>query len=430
MKKIKSELSKTMRMLETIVSESQKNQLNFELCPEEFWKAVKALKKLLTLNETEVVLFCLFGHLFYVTGKKPVSLVKIAEFCNSNPISLIPFEVAVSSLEDRGFIINAKRADEKTEGEAFIIDKRFFKIFSLNAPKIIIDNELRIVLKKYPHSSDDLFASNNVKLINPADFPEKTLYYPMKLQTQIEQFTNAIMPEKYNIIKEQLASKKLNGSFCAIFYGEPGTGKTASVYQIAKKTNRDIYKVEMGRLTSKWIGETTENIICELDKYAEAVKDCEEDENIPILFLNEADILFGKRLSSQQGSDNEYNKIQSILLDRIENFEGILIATTNMSENFDKAFERRFLFKCVFEKQPFEIRKKIWQERLDSIDESTAENLARNFEFSAGEIENIASKIIVNECITDKKITSKELFDLCKNEKFKHEEEKVCGFVA
>jgi SpoVK/Ycf46/Vps4 family AAA+-type ATPase len=113
----------------------------------------------------------------------------------------------------------------------------------------------------------------------------------------------------------------------------------------------------------------------------------------PILLFNEADAIFGIRQEgAQRAVDKMENSLQNILLQEMEKLDGILIATTNLTQNLDKAFERRFLYKVRFEKPSLETKSKIWSSMMPELTESQAEELAREYDFSGGQIENISRK--------------------------------------
>ena len=215
-----------------------------------------------------------------------------------------------------------------------------------------------------------------------------------------------------------------------LLYGAPGTGKTESVFQIAKATGRKVFYVDIGATISCWHGGTETNISKLFERYSLLVKKAaEQKELIPIFLFNEADALFGKRLNPPiQGSEIDENHIQSVLLDKMEKQKGILITTTNMPGNFDEAFERRFLFKIQFEKPDTEIKKKIWQNKLSFLDDKTAHSLAVNYEFSGGEIDNVVRKITMDEVLTGKKAKASDIDKYCRSEKLVLEKKKAIGF--
>ena len=131
-------------------------------------------------------------------------------------------------------------------------------------------------------------------------------------------------------------------------------------------------------------------------------------------------------------ADRGENSMQNILLEQLESFEGILIATTNMATNFDKAFERRFLFKMGISKPTPEVRAKIWTGKIAGLDNDTALRLAEKYDFSGGQIENIARKVIIDQVLTGSdEIDPNKLFALCESEQFaKIIDRKPIGFAS
>ena len=148
--------------------------------------------------------------------------------------------------------------------------------------------------------------------------------------------------------------------------------------------------VDVPRIKSKWVGESEKNIKDVFDKYRQSVK---AGGTIPILLFNEADAIFGIRQEgAERAVDKMENSIQNIILQEMEDLDGILIATTNLTSNLDKAFERRFLYKIRFDKPSMEARMAIWKAMMPSLSESEATQLATDFDFSGGQIENVVRK--------------------------------------
>ena len=115
--------------------------------------------------------------------------------------------------------------------------------------------------------------------------------------------------------------------------------------------------------------------------------------------------------------------MQNIILEEMEKFEGIMIATTNLADNLDAAFERRFLFKVKFDNPSIEAKKKIWKNKLNWLDDKSLETIAGAYDFSGGQIDNIARKVEMDEIITGRHADYNELIELCVNEKLG---EKIC----
>ena len=133
--------------------------------------------------------------------------------------------------------------------------------------------------------------------------------------------------------------------------------------------------------------------------------------------FNEADGIFSRRKESNQSSvDQTENAIQNIILQEMEDLNGILIATTNMANNLDKAFERRFLYKICFEKPTVEARLQIWKDKIPSLTDNEAACIAEQFNLSGGQIDNIARKCIMKEVLYDSSPNLDELFAYCNEE--------------
>jgi AAA+ superfamily predicted ATPase len=147
-----------------------------------------------------------------------------------------------------------------------------------------------------------------------------------------------------------------------IFYGPAGTGKTMTAYSLAKSLKRQVLAFDCSKILSMYVGESEKNVRKIFDTFYEL---CEKTKSEPILLLNEADQFLGARSSGNlTGSDQMHNQMQNIFLEQIEKFRGMLIATTNLLENIDKAFSRRFDYKIEFKKPNQKQREILWQKML------------------------------------------------------------------
>jgi SpoVK/Ycf46/Vps4 family AAA+-type ATPase len=227
----------------------------------------------------------------------------------------------------------------------------------------------------------------------------KSLFYPNKTARQISELENLLMPEKFDRVQESLVAHGMRKGFACLFYGAPGTGKTETVLQLARKTGRAIMQVDMSEMRDKFVGESEKNVKAVFTRYRRL---CSESDLTPILLLNEADALLSVRLTSVEHSvDQMENTMQNIILQEMENLDGILIATTNLTQNLDAAFDRRFLYKVEFKKPTAEESRHIWQAMLPALDEENARSLASKYDFSGGQIENIARKQVVSNILHD-----------------------------
>ena len=234
-------------------------------------------------------------------------------------------------------------------------------------------------------------------VIDAESIGKKALFYPSKTTRQVSELENLLSQEKFRQVQESLEAHGMRKGFACLFYGTPGTGKTETVLQIARKTGRDIMQVDMSQMRDKFVGESEKNVKQIFTRYRRI---CKESDQTPILLLNEADALLSVRLTNVEHSvDQMENTMQNILLQEMENFDGILIATTNLTQNLDGAFDRRFLYKVEFLKPTPEESRHIWQAMLPEISEEDAWALAKQYAFSGGQIENIARKQIVNSIL-------------------------------
>ena len=177
---------------------------------------------------------------------------------------------------------------------------------------------------------------------------------------------------------------KLRPGHRALFYGPPGTGKTMTAALLGKVTGREVYQVDLSLVVSKYIGETEKNLARVFDQ---------AQHKGWILFFDEADALFGKRSETKDAHDRYANQEVSFLLQRIEVFDGITILASNLKDNLDSAFARRFESIVYFPLPRAEERLQLWRQgfspkaRLqDAVD---LERIAAQFELSGGAIMNV-----------------------------------------
>ena len=264
-------------------------------------------------------------------------------------------------------------------------------------------------------------------LIKADTLAEKRLIYNPVECSQIAELSSVLSANRFSGVQSRLRSACMRPGFCCIFYGDPGTGKTETVYQLARQTRRDIMRVDVDKIKSCWVGESEKNIKALFDRYRNI---CKDSKLAPILLFNEADAVLGIRMEgASRAVDKMENSIQNIILQEMENLDGIMIATTNLTTNLDKAFERRFLYKIRFNKPSVDARAKIWQAMLDDLTDKDARMLASKFELSGGEIENIVRKQTVNAIISGKDIIDiPAITELCSHERITSGPVKKIGF--
>lgn len=187
-----------------------------------------------------------------------------------------------------------------------------------------------------------------------------------------------------------------------IFYGLAGTGKTMSALSLAKSLKKQVLSFDCSKILSKYVGESEQNVRKIFDVYDEI---CAKSKTEPVLLLNEADQFLSSRLSGGLGgSEQMHNQMQNIFLERIEKFNGVLIATTNLLQNIDTAFSRRFDYKIEFKKPGFKQRLEIWRKIVPqnaSFEADFSLEALANYELSGAQIalvmKNTALKVAIRE---------------------------------
>jgi hypothetical protein len=185
-------------------------------------------------------------------------------------------------------------------------------------------------------------------------------------------------------LREWGMEKRHKPGYRALFYGPPGTGKTLTATLLGKQFNRDVYRIDLSQVVSKYIGETEKN----LEKIFRKAENKDW-----ILFFDEADALFGKRSLVQNAHDKYANQEVSYLLQRVEDFPGLIILASNFKKNMDQAFVRRFNAIIHFPMPFTSERKKIWEASIPSnavLDEDVnLSDIAAKFELSGSAITSV-----------------------------------------
>ena len=264
-------------------------------------------------------------------------------------------------------------------------------------------------------------------LLKADDIAIKKLYYDEEVRKQVSELTQLLTDDHYQEIRNRLKESGFRCGFTCLFYGMPGTGKTETVLQLAKETGRDIMQVNISEIKSMWVGESEKNIKALFDNYRNKVR---ESKLTPILLFNEADAIIGKRQEgAERAVDKMENSIQNIILQEMETLDGILIATTNLAQNMDKAFERRFLYKIKFTKPTIEARMSIWREMIPTLSEADTHALAVKYDFSGGQIENIARHYAIDNILHGSSSNVLETLSIhCDNERLEKKEQRKIGF--
>lgn len=195
---------------------------------------------------------------------------------------------------------------------------------------------------------------------------------------------NTWLKHSQTLLEDWNLNRYLKTGYRALFYGVPGTGKTLTASLLGKTSNRDVYRIDLSILVSKYIGETEKNL--------NKLFDMAEDKNW-ILFFDEADALFGKRTSVKDAYDTFANQEVSYLLQRMEEFSGLVIFSSNLKDNIDEVFTRRFQSIIPFHTPSVASRQKLWNNAFSSgcklSPDVDLQQIAENYELSGGSINNV-----------------------------------------
>lgn len=196
----------------------------------------------------------------------------------------------------------------------------------------------------------------------------------------------------------------------ALFYGESGTGKTHAAEAIAGELGLDLYQIDLSRVISKYVGETEKN----LSRIFDGARN-----SGAVLLFDEADALFGKRSEVADAHDRYANQEVSFLLQKMEEYVGLSILTTNLADNMDDAFNRRINYRIVFTVPNIESRKRIW-ERIYPAKTPTHnlnyEELAEELEITGAEIKNLAIRAAYIAAGNDEPVKMKHIRMVLKDE--------------
>ena len=218
-----------------------------------------------------------------------------------------------------------------------------------------------------------------------------------------------------------------------IFYGAAGTGKTMTAIALAKSLKKSILNFDCSKILSMYVGESEKNVRKIFDTYNDL---SEKTKSEPVLLLNEADQFLSSRTTSSLGSaDKMHNQMQNIFLEQIENFNGILIATTNLLESIDPAFSRRFDYKIEFTKPNRKQRVELWKKMLPNnakYEKSFSIDELSKYPLTGGQIKVVIKNCAMLTAVKDRPIfTMKEFKSVISGElSGAFGDEKKMGFVS
>lgn len=305
-----------------------------------------------------------------------------------------------SLLEDGSKLISEEIIDYEEILNMFGGISRSFYLQEEILQKIIHPNKKKKVTKL---KLDKLVEEQEIfEYLKPTTDLSDVVLHP-KTRELLETIIKQVDKDVFAKLKEWGIKDKRKGIDARIiFYGNPGTGKSMTAVSLAKSLKRPILSFDCSKILSMYVGESEKNVRKIFDDFKILSKKAKVD---PILLLNEADQFLGSRTEGAGSSaDKMHNQMQNIFLEQIEKFEGILIATTNLLDNIDKAFSRRFNYKIEFKKPNRKARKRLWHfmlpENADYDESFNVEELSKH-DLTGGQIDliirNTAYKVAVRE---------------------------------
>ena len=402
----------------TLAKEKDKDEIEYEVLTEKTRELLGEIKDTIfarSLNrldicEPELMLFIFMAHLYVQHNDDDIRFGNIEDLYDNCEIPTSiksEFRSHELSLFELDLIENVN--------EDGIVRSDAFKLTNKAKEEILSELAIHSVGK----SEHDLLQHDSLA-------KKKLIYNPHEDQ-QVKELSLILDEKRFKEVQSRLKESGLRQGFCCLFYGSPGTGKTETVYQIAKKTGRNIMQVDVDKVKSCWVGESEKNIKALFDRYRNI---CKNAEKAPILLFNEADAVLGTRMEgASRAVDKMENSIQNIILQEMEKLEGIMIATTNLTSNLDKAFERRFLYKIKFEKPSLEARTEIWMSMMKGLKKKEAKLIASKFDLSGGEIENVVRRQTVQYILDGRDmIDITELEESCRLERLSDSKHIKIGF--
>jgi hypothetical protein len=263
-------------------------------------------------------------------------------------------------------------------------------------------------------------------LIEPHDLMQQSLFFNSSNEQNISKVDQLLDDKNYKTLMDKFLNKGMKDCLTMLFHGSPGTGKTELVKQLALKHERCIYQVDISGIKDMWVGESEKNMKKIFREYANALK---YNQRTPILLFNEADALLGLRTNVQHSVDQMNNALQNILLQELEDMRGIFIATTNLINNIDGAFDRRLLYKLKFDLPDETTRYNILESQFPDMSELELRKISRHYELSGGQIQNIKRKLMADQILfSNDQSDSGDLISYIEMETSFRENKKCIGF--
>ncbi len=359
-------------------------------------------------NEEKTVFFALLKEEYYAEDERSREISTLIELISNDEYSKISNKYIFddkSNLIENGLIDYDEDILSPFGGTinksfyipANILQKIIYPKTHKKSQKILIDSAIK---------NQDIF-----ELIIPKE-NIRHIILPTKTKETLDFLIQQLDINVVNLLKKWgIKNNKRGIDAKIIFYGAPGTGKTITAYALSHTLKKPILSLDCSKILSMYVGESEKNVRKIFDTYKNITNDIKKD---AILLLDEADQFLSQRsVLGNNSVDKMYNQMQNIFLEQIERFDGILIATTNLLDNIDQAFSRRFNYKIEFPKPDSTQRKEIWKQLLpkDAMYEKDIDlDTLATFELTGGQIKIIIKNTAYKVATRKKPIFSMQDF--------------------
>ncbi len=294
--------------------------------------------------------------------------------------------------------------------------------------ELVGDNELQLTDKAKELLLSDSKSTNEGEeqsevstthyFIKHDTIPEKELYFNSDLKRELNILQTLLQKDNFTEYQNEMKKRGNTGGVSILIYGPSGTGKSSIVDQLAKQTKRNIFQVDLSQVRSRWYGDSEKMLKSIFVEYKAII--AKQGGEAPILLFNECDALLGKRNTDiEDRHDFTEATMTNLLLEQFEKNSGIIIGITNLEQNLDPAFLRRFTMKYHIGNPDKKAVKSILKNKIDFLEEREVERIVNNFNLTGGQIENISTKCVINIIITKSNPTLSEVMDMCEDEKIK-----------
>ncbi|MBQ2551395.1 MAG: hypothetical protein II563_00915 [Treponema sp.] len=378
----------------------------------EFDRSIKILKSYLDTDDSETVVFCCIFYVFFKGGENPVSYYDLAspEFMNCNPLYLLRYKEDLTGLAEKKLI---KKLESESGEPFYVIPEYVSAAIVSNMPKII-----------FPQFDDD---DDNELLIPVKKILERTVYFSDEIEEKIRKYSDLLKHDSFAAKQDELKKKRLPPGISFVFSGVRKTAKKQAAFTIAKKSDRSVFSFNLKNAASQLMNnpDSLKALFSTYKRFAD--KEKLEGRHKPVFVLEGASIFLQKRFAKP---DSEFETViqivQEIFEEIMESFSGILIA---VCDEYDDAFDNNFYGKIYFPEPTDESKVKIWQNKIEWLDEKTVSSFSDKFSLSSEEISNIAKRIQIDEVLEGKRPSASAIEEYCRNER-KHMQKYSGGFLA